>query len=442
MTVVNKTVPLAAVSGGTISLTRRYCSAVQLTPTRMVVAYNQTNPARRVFSIVDSPGGFKSVDNPTVQNAVYNDGDIMTTAGSVKMVRLSDSAFLLAWNPNNSNSWTMQVFTVSGNVITWAYTTTKQYGNYGSGYDNALAFGPAQQSIAFIPLGDNVVLINQTAAGYYSGYPSYTTQDIRSTQLKWTGSSFTTLDENYTFGTINYSALGWGYNVYSDIRNPWLTLDVYYVTRPGTDKVYQVFRGVPSTTPKTDATGYQRCYYRTLTKPANANNPWIYGSFKSLPDNFDLAFADNQIQVLSNMTMSYFLSDAEAGGNPTNYQKGNVILPARGGGYHSNNVGADALATPFTMVFDSNYHAVLDRRHFVDPTQPLKMKVIRREDSNIIRTSPASTGDFGFTVNVSQVGTFWDKPRPMMIGGDIVWFGVSGNNFAYNIIKQPPLPTN
>lgn len=444
MTIVSHSIPFVPANGGTLaSNTGKTCSAVRLTPTRMVVVYHQTGPARRVFTILDNPNGFNSSQAPTVYNAVYSDTSVMTSAGSVKMVRLSNDTFLLAWNNNNGTVWLLHVFKVTQNTISLVYNTSMTLGQYDNGNDYPLAFGPAQQSIAFIPLGDNVVLINNTVSSLWTGNPSHNTQDFFNIQIRWDGSTLVQMQNTKNWDAQQGQPLGWGYiQSYVTQIYPWLTMDVYYINRPGTDKVYQVFRGVPSRTPKTDAVGYQRCYFRSINKPALTTQPWTFGSFKYLPDNYDLAFSGSDYQVLSDWRSSYYLTDAEAGGLPENYLSGASRVPTRGGGVHTEiNPGDAAASTPFVLAFDTNYHTVIDRRHFVNPDNPFQMKIVRRVDTGTTESSPASTGSYGFIVDVPKISVFWDKPRPFLIDNDIVWFGVTTDNkFAYNVIKQPPLP--
>lgn len=436
MTVFSQSIPLTPISGGTVNPSSRYGSMVMLTPTRMVVVYLQTNPARRVMMIVDNPNGFNSASAPSVYNNVYSDGYMMTNAGSVKMVRLNDSTFMIASNANNGSTWFCEVFTVQGQVVSFKTSANFTYGNLNISWDNPLAFAAAQQSIAFIPLGDNTVLINQSCfENYTSGFGGTITENLSNHQLYWNG---TTLTEIYNARTWGYLVTNWGRN--NDAN--WVTFDVYHRKIPGSNAVLQVFRGVNSQTPKSDPTGYKLCFVRQINPPTTGN-VWTFGAFRAVPDNFDVAMADPSTFVLSDFASTYYISNSENISAPSFYQTGNKAAPAKGGGFYAtgSNAGDAAISTPFVLPFNTTYHAVIDRRYFTSPsTAPFRMKIVRREDSNMVAPSPASTGPYGFTVAVPAISTYWDKPRPTLIGNDIFWCGIQGNNFAYAVIKQPSLP--
>lgn len=438
MTVYSQSIPLMPISGGTVIQSARYGSSVMLTPTRQVVVFIQSNPARRVMMIVDNPNGFNSTTAPSVYNNVYNDGYMMTNAGSVKMVRLNDSAFMIASNSGNGSSWFCEVFTVQGQVVSFKTSNTFVIGDQGIGWENPLAFSAVQQSIAFIPLGDNTVLVNQVSyENYTSGFGGTVTENITNHQLYYNGTTLTQIQTSRIWGFL---VTNWGSNNNAN----WVSFDVYHLKIPGSNSVMQVFRGVNSRTVKTDPTGYKLCYFRPIN-PAGAGQPWTYGSFRAAPDNFDVAMLDSNTYVVSDWASTYYVSANETARQPSYYQTAGNQRPVLGGGVYATgeNAGDAFASTPFVLPINTNYHVVIDRRHFTNPAvNPFQMKVVRREDSNMMQASPASTGPYGFTVNVPKIQTYWDKPRPFLIGNDIFWSGVIEANFAYNVIKQPNLPSS
>lgn len=434
MTIINNKVVLAPYNGGTVNSSLQSMSWCQMSPTRVVVVYHQSNPTGRRFTIIDNSTGLSSGDAPSITNGAYYDTLTFNTSGTVRVDRINGNTFAVVttstYAPSNLQ-YNIDVYTITGTSITKVYSTTLAQGqnrtsNQGVLYQYWTAF---QQPMVTYNVADNTLDFAYSGGKlltnpYYSfGTDSY--QTLLVSRFTWnptnnTGSFSTVTNSNYTIPS-NYGGGIDGYVSFGP-NNPFSPISLYVNQSRGGITVG--FRVLSSSFPSNRSANIRSGAHFIQKAGVSMGNQFRIDPY------YETGLMSSNRQTLADFKSAYYY-DANGLAN-----QGGTTFPITG--------TQDMTASmPFVLGLDDNYHAVIDSRYFVDPTKPYQMKIVRREDSNIVLPSPSSTGTYGFTVNVPQVTVFWDKPRPVVIStGDIMWGGVKLGTTEFNlvILKQPPLP--
>lgn len=436
MTIVTSSFTLTPYNGGTVVNSPASISWCQLSPTRMVAMFYQTAPNGRRFVIIDNPDGLNSTTPPSVNPITYWEANYQT--GMVRLERLNSNTFLVMTPASNSNalnpSYNMEVFSITGTTVTKEATSTwtqpgwnanRRYVTpwYQSWYLHAQCFTAANTADNCIMLGHGDVFPFENSS--YRGNFDYA-QAFGLSKAIWNPTTKVLTVTRYYQAAIA-RAWGGGYDPYVS----WTSTVVEY--QPMSWYVNQSVGGItfgvrmrtvgnPTSRRSSLATNgsvWAPVSNNTVTAIRNGNQFYEYGMM-----------SNNRV-VFSDYNSAYYFDP-----NMANNQ-GGASFPVDAAGDMS-------IAMPFVLGLDANHHAVIDSRHFAAPTtSPFRMKVIRREDSNMVFPSPASNTDYGFTVNVPAVRVANDKPNPVVISsGDIMWAGLEQNSskFQYVILKQPPLP--
>lgn len=431
MTVVNQTISLQPFNGGIISALDSNLIWCKLSDTRMVVSYVQTGPFARRFVIIDNPSGLNSSDAPSVFNGLAATGDTVASTYAnctFRMDRLNATTFMIMYRESGSYAFNIDVFTVSGTTITKAWTGSFSTPNFFQ-YPVSSRY---QQSVTTVMNDDNQGWIFypslfQDSTGGWSNYTFYRT-NIQTTKMVWNP---TTKVLSFTNSYIIYQAMdtqyGGGYYISYDSSgiNTFYRPDFYNVPVPGTTDVAVGWRmiGVLNGATARGSSTLSQWFVRASTSAVSG--------YTQLPNAVDFTMLSTGRRVNANWKAATYYGDVTGSAF---YDSGTPTAD-------------DATTFPYVLSLAPDYHAVVDSRHFMDPSKPFQMKIVRRVDSNIIETSAGSVGkQYGFTVNIPvKIRCSWDKNRPFIQGGDIMWCGaVMGqtNQFAYNVLKQPSLPSS
>lgn len=431
MTVVNQTITLQPYNGGTVSALENNMVWCKLSDTRMVVAYVQTTPFARRFAIIDNPSGISSADAPSVFNNIGATGDTVPARyanSALRMERINATTFMVGWTESGSYAVNMDVFTVSGTTITRAWTGSFSTPNYFQ-YPVLTRF---QQSICTANTVDNTVWmfypsLYQDSTGGWSNYTFYKT-NIQTTKMIWDPTAkVLSFPNSYIIYQAMDTQYGGGYYISYDSSgiNTFYRPDFYTVPIPGSTDVAVGWRmiGVLNGATSRGSSTLSQWFVRASTASISG--------YSQLPNTVDFTMLSGGRRVNASWKAATYYGDVTGSAF---YDSGTPTVD-------------DGTTFPFVLGLAPDYHAVVDSRHFMDPTKPFQIKIARRADSNIIETNPASQGkQYGVTVNIPvKIRCSWDKNRPFVQAGDIMWCGAvvgQTDQFAYNILKQPSLPSS
>lgn len=429
--VITRSIPAIPFQGGTLKTAQPFSAAVQLTPTRMIWTYCQTNPSWRYFVIVDTPEGWQNGGNPVV--TVSRLQDQKTYRGiSLQMVRLNDNAFMvmdLQSNSANNAQWSYEVFEIdSNNVFTRTATNLDAYDNLQTvSFNSNTGIMSANQSLpanakfnntsTFVPLADNSFLwagFNTTSSVSISAVISYNTANktisfLPSTAFNYSGFA--------NAGTSNSAEVCW--------------------------------RAIPGSTKKAIT-------FKTMDKLTNWG--WSSSAGVSLmtvivnaDGSFNSCFSNNGSNLGTTGTTTHqdmvAMSEVRAARTSWNwiYYHGTVNSNVSGSGTYTNDGYGSYVANPqsqpqIALAMDANYLMLMDRTHFISSTSGnLKMKIVRRDDSNMVSQSAGSAVSVtGMDVTAPYIETWRADPRPrMMTNGDVFWWGLDmSGNLAWNVLKN------
>lgn len=450
MPVISRSIPAVPYQGGTLQTVQPYSSAVQLTPTRMVWTYCQTNPAWRFFVIVDTPEGYVNGGTPTVTVARMQDQRTYQ-GNALHMARLNDNAFVL-FDLNNvgSGNYTAEVFEITSEL-----EFKKTYYNT-SWSSNAYAYNWGSPSVnmrycnqmAFIPVKDNVLY--QAEISYNSGtisgrVLSYdNTKSISASLTATSNAGLGNTANNATSYSVNEltvrpipGAAATKYSLSWHCNSTTGTASVQAWNAPGTGTYISTTNG-NNTFNSTGAviidvapTIANTASLPTVTSPANVGSQWVMVSTTQIPltgmaTPYDSCHMSETRIAYLNWQNAYFY-------NATN-------MASQGGGAFAYGTASTnpMMAYPLT----ADYIMLVDRTHFLSSTSgDLKIKIIRRDDSNFVSVSGGSTAGTGFSVTAPWIDTWRCDPRPRMLpNGDLFWWGLdstAGNaNLTWNILKS------
>lgn len=405
--------------GGTPYNTTARQMAVRLSPTRMVWVGCQANPNWRYFSIIDTPEGWVNGGTPTVTTQLFDQR--IHFGNAAQMVRLNDNTFFIidsASTVGGNTAYVLEIFEIDqdskvvkvyanhdGTTFTAAGFTGAYLSGSISGNGGGSKYGNPQ---TFIPLADNSLI---------HCYVNNNSQIIYRTV------SYNTTTKQITLGTeqsnANFSVSGYG-----------AAPDLSWRKIPGSTKIALTYRSSNS-----------------------SSGNWTNGSSTG-QQNFAAIFnADGSVA-----TVWPVLTTALSASDGNRYPSDSVVMSENRWArvswssitYHKADGSSDGLAfynnstsnNPLlTYALTADYILVLDRLHFVSSSSgKLKLKVLRRDDSQITSQSAASLpGTTGMEIDCQWIDTWRHEPRPVMLdNGDLFWWGldVTGTKLVWNILKN------
>lgn len=460
MPVITRSIPAVPYQGGTPQTAQPYSAAVQLTSTRMVWTYCQTNPAWRFFVIVDTPEGFVNGGTPTVTVARMQD-QRQYQGTALYMTRLNDNAFaIFDANGVNTNNWSVEAFEITGDL-----EFKKTYANYSqtltAWHSNSLSTQASLKytnHLAFLPVKDNVFYLveNNTNNNQINGRTIVydNTKDVNSSLAIPANNTVTTLGSHYTSypcaelvvrpipgaASTKYSVAWHGTSTIGTATtqgwvNPSTATLSVTTTGNSLNSVGAVIIDVaPTVANSASAPTVSNSAATTNTGVANQNTLWVYSSTSQLPltgmaTPYDIVHMSETRLAKLNWQNAYFYGTSTA-----NY------LVGQGGGSFA--YGAPAVAPMMAYGLSNDFIMLIDRTHFISPTSgDIKIKIIRRDDSNFVSVSGGSTAGTGFSVTAPWIDTWRQDSRPKMLAnGDLFWWGLdatTGNaNLTWNILKN------
>lgn len=422
MAVISRSIPAIPYQGGNLAVTQPGSCAVQLTPTRMVWTYSQTNPNWRYFVIVDTPEGWATGGTPVV--TVSRMQDQKSYKGfNLQMARLNDNAFIVfdAVNQGSAGSFSWEVFEItSENVFTRTATNLDPYDNIITSPTNmTLTLGRTDvgftttgakwnNTTTVVPLADNLIGMWFIDSG--NGVRSIT-------------GSYNTTTKAFTLGPIsgNYSTLG--YN--GAVELMWRAI-------PGSTKKAITIRSMNTSGSwvNTNNSIHTQVVVQNTDGSIYANYP-AYIGLPAILGNSVTSITQDQIMLSENrmarVNWNWAYYHGISGSTVTN----------DGFGLFSSTVSNNAM---HALAMDPNYMMLMDRSHFNSASSgPIKIKIIRREDANMVAQSPGSAvSATGFEVTAPWIDTWRNDSRPRMLpNGDIFWWGLDASGaLSWNIMKN------
>lgn len=408
--VITRSIPALPYNGGTMQNTQPYQAAVRLTANRMVWTWCQTNPNWRFFSIIDTPEGWANGGNPVVTATRMFD-QRSYTGYALQMVRLNDTTFMVFdANTNNSTTYNVEVFEIdANNQITKTYTNLDAYGTvktivYGATMTPALSgtgTGARYSNLAtFVQLSDNNLM-----HGFWNG-----------TNMMYGTVVWDPTAKTLTFGTATPA----GVTNYS-----------------GAVELYQ--RRVAGST--------KRGIFFHSTSGA------VWGGAVSMQTGGVVFNADGTSPVAVTAKGSIDLAGGAAPLDCTMMGENRYCRATWNQFYYykaGTTDGYDGFGTATSVTsnnpmlaygLDANYLMLIDRTHFVSSASgPLKVKIIRREDSTLTSQSAGSAASAtGFSVTAPWLEVWRHESRPQMQdNGDLFWWGLdaTGTKLSWNILKN------
>lgn len=408
--VITRSIPAIPYQGGTLRTAQPYSAAVRLSATRMVWTYSQTGPDWRFFVIVDTPEGWANGGTPVVTVSRMQDQKSYR-GNSLHMARLNDNAFVVFDAQSASGTaWSYEVFEINAdNVFTRtasnldAYDTITTTVNLAHTQGNVGTTGAKFNNVMTVmTMVDNTLLIP-----FFSG----------------TGAYYSTMVYNPTTKVVTFPVSGNGLGSVGYTG----TQEVYSRLIPGSTKRSVTFR---TTNIANTWSGTSTSF---MTVIFNADNT-IFGTFNSAtnalgnpavnPATDSVALSDTRVARL-NWTWAYY------------YGQTSGTLVNDGFGSYTNTTSINPM---IALPMDSNYLMAIDRTHFASSTSGnLKVKIIRRDDANMVSQSPGSAASAtGFDVTATYIQPWFNDPRPrIMSNGDVFWWGLDNSGaLAWNILKN------
>lgn len=448
MTIINQTIPLQATGGGSVSLTQQNAAWVKMNDQRLVVMYPQTNPRGRRFMIVDNPDGLNSATAPTITNGINANGDADTNVAGTdffaslfyRLVRINAQTFAIVWkNSNAFNNVQFELFSILGTTITKISTTSYQtYGwrdtsIFGGDFNtNLMMYSTDGFRLNQTPFGVANIAENRLAISFYKEgrYLATGNDYVHYQSIICCTGTFNTTNNSFTWDTAFYGTPAnqattrtyASQTIYEYSRQIWHSPDFYEITPADSTYQYLAYRLLDrNATLTTRASGVINQQHTNTF-----NTVW-----QTQDKSQDTCYQARTRNVRAGWNSAYFY-DPSGVRNDGGAIYTPPVSPA----------GDDTLS-PYVLPINNDWFIVMDSRHFYNPATPITMKVICREDFNIMSPSTASQTQYGFTVNPPvKIQMFTGTQRPFMVGQDIMWCGkLTGdtNKFSYNVIKQPPL---
>lgn len=453
MAVITRSIPAVPYQGGTPLTVQPYSAAVQLTPTRMVWTYCQTNPAWRFFTIVDTPEGYVNGGTPTVTVARMQDQRAYQ-GFSLNMVRLNDNAFAV-FDLNGSGSsatWSIEVFEITSEL-----EFKKTYSNLSySGMSSYVASGFTAGHVglkyaniqSFIPVKDNLIYSVEFASNNGNGSTvgrtiSYdNTKDTSSSLTFGSAQTITNLGNAMSYAEmvvrpVPRTSTKWVVTMHGNNTSLTTAAGQQWVnpnlTNPTSMNTYNYVSSNMLDIAPTIATGAQPTLSFTNTATYNGYTT-VYQSTSQQPITglstpYDLCYMSDTRLARINWQNAYFYGTTQATGN----------VGQGGGSFSYGTASANPL---MAYPLSNDFIMLMDRTHFVsNASGPINIKIIRRDDSNFVSVSGGSTSGTGFAVTAPWIDTWRQDSRPRMLAnGDLFWWGLdatTGNaNLTWNILKN------
>lgn len=407
--VITRSIPALPYAGGTLQNAQPYQAAVRLTANRMVWTWCQTNPNWRFFSIIDTPEGWANGGTPAVTATRMFDQRAYN-GFAMQMVRLNDTTFMVMDALfNNNSTYSVEVFEIdANNQITKTFSNLNTYGAvatpwYSATLTPALSGGTVSVKYSNLAtlssLGDNKLM-----HGYYNGtalvYGTITWDPVAKTL---------TAGSTTNAGTIQYTG----------------AVEIYQRRIAGSTKKGIFFHSVSTAT----WGGNYAMSTGGVIFNADGTNPVAINPKGSIDTGGGLAPYD--------CTMMGENRYCRAAWNQFYYYKTGTT-----DGYDGYGTSSNVSATNPMLAYglDANYLMLIDRTHFVSSTSgPLKIKIIRREDSSLTTQSAGSAASStGFSVTAPYIEVWRHEPRPQLQdNGDLFWWGLdTSGNLTWNILKN------
>lgn len=433
--IITRSIPAIPYQGGTPRTAQPYSAAVQLTPTRMVWTYCQTNPNWRFFVIVDTPEGWANGGTPTVTVSRMQDQKAYRGI-NLQMARLNDNAFVVMDMQDNSGyfastatTWSYEVFEIDSNNV---FTRTTSNLN---AYDTLVGASGASANFSNTT---GFMLSTQITNGKYSN-PIALIPGATDNNLIWAGFfdtsrvSVTTMNYNptskaLTVGSTSVLQAGWSITSAT-------SMEVYWRPIPGSTKKAITFRQVGAINSWTNAA------IQNSTVIVNADGTFVanyppssntLGTTTTTSVAQDMAMLSETRAARANWTWAYYygLTSGSTGSQP------GTLVNDGYGSYTTTSSTAPMMIFPM----DANYMMLMDRTHFVSNTSGnIKVKIIRRDDANFVSQSTGSAvAATGFDVTAPWIEVWRHDARPRTLAnGDLFWWGLDASGaLAWNILKN------
>lgn len=422
--VISRSIPALPYAGGAIISGQPTQSAVRLTDNRMIWTWCQSNPNWRFFTVVDTPEGWANGGTPAVtvnrmfDQRVYgsytsSQTNVLGTATAVQMYRLNDNAWVLYEQTGLNGVWIIEIFEIDAdNVITKTWSNldgnntliagrfTDGGGNFGS------PFTKYDCHQAMFPLADNKIQIH-----YLNTSPRHA----------WYTLTYDPATKTPTFSSILLRSEILAYSNSAEIiirRIPNSTRFSVHTHSTATTITWTATNGMCVLGSVFEADG-TLVYHQTMV--SGGTNTTNMGANGYLLDS--VTMGNNRYARVHWGSVAYFKAD--------NTPDGFCVF--------NNTTNNNAM---MAYALDNDYLMLVDRTHFVQvsPAVPLRVKIVRRDDSTISTQSTGSNaGATGFDVTATYIDTWRHEARPRkQANGDLFWWGLdsTGTKLSWNILKN------
>lgn len=397
--IVNQIAPPAAYQGGTYNLSlnsRSNTSVVPMTDTTFVWTYYQNTPRAIHFMVVDMPGGWTNSGASSATKTFTRYDNERWLAARTTLQRLNDTTFV-AFEFNGGG----QIATV-----------------YKINADRTVSrvFNGTFNSINVFNIGQDI--------------SSSATFRLLSNNVLWLGYN----DGNIGAGVVSWTKFTWDptgntLTMAAPVQNLAAPLYLNFYTEFTTQPIPNSTKFLFNVRTTNNGSGGLYAYTNTvsfLMNPDGTRNKILFGGANMGADVVPLS-----------ETRYVFCSEW---GNP-------VYVTDTGVRESSQYLGTGSNADIYTSYpLSPDFFMMATRNPLTGvTTSPFRLKVFRRDDTNITSISPASVdaaNNLGFPVTgLKSSLPFSDKNRPeFWSNGDLYWFGLNADTvyqLTWNVIKNP-----